>query len=263
MTIDQTPLAMLADRARTLLDLHRPGDPLVLVNAWDVASAGVIEQAGARAIATTSVAIAAVFGEADGDRMDVDLVFDMIRRIARSTELPVTADIEAGYGLDPEALVARLLDAGAVGCNIEDSDHTRPGSLVAASAFAARLAAIRAAADSRGVHLVVNARIDTLLHGVGDPDPIAETIARARLYADAGADCAYPIRLTDPDVVRRLVAETTVPINANLGGNATVADLARAGAARISIGPSAHRAVMARLAEQAASVLRPEGSKSS
>jgi 2-methylisocitrate lyase-like PEP mutase family enzyme len=259
MTLDHNLPTVLAARARTLLDLHRPGDPLVLVNAWDVASTEVIEQAGARAIATSSAAIAAVLGEDDGDRMDVDVVFDMIGRIARSTDLPVTADIEAGYGLDPASLVDRLLDAGAVGCNLEDSDHARPGSLVPAEAFAARLAAIRAAADERGVHLVINARIDTLLHGVGDPDPATETIARARRYAEAGADCAYPIRLTDPELVRRLVAETTIPINANLGGGATVADLSRSGAARISVGPSAHRTVMAALGEHAASVLRPGG----
>ena len=254
MTTVRSPLTPLALR---LLELHRPGDPLVLVNVWDVASAEVVERAGASAIATSSAAIAAMLGELDGDRMDVDLVFDALARIARSTSLPVTADIEAGYGLDATSLVHRLLVAGAVGCNLEDSDHARPGGLVDADAFAARLAEIRAAADDAGVHLVLNARVDTLLHGGDDAASVDETVRRARLYAAAGADCVYPIRLTQPELVEHLVAAIAAPLNANLAPGASVADLARAGAARISIGPSAHRSLMSRLGDDAARLLAP------
>ena len=248
MTIDRSDLAQ---RARQLLDLHRPGDPLVLVNAWDVASAKVIEAAGAHAIATTSAAIAAVFGEPDDDLMDVDLVFDAIRRIAAATSLPVTADIEAGYGLEAAELVERLLDAGAVGCNVEDSDHRRPGEQVETGAFAERIASIRAAAAAAGVDVVLNARIDTLFHGGQGPDAIADVVARGRRYAAAGADCVYPIRLADPAVVVELAPALGTPLNANIAPGGSVAALAAAGAARLSIGPSAHRAVMAHLATYA------------
>ncbi len=226
-----TDRSTLAARARLLLDQHRAGDPLVLVNVWDVASAAVVEQAGARAIATSSAAIAACLGELDGERMDVGLVFDMIRRIAASTSLPVTADVEGGYGLDAGDLVERLLEAGAVGCNVEDSDHTSPGRLRDTDAVAADLAAIRSAAGRAGVDIVLNARVDTILHGGTAPDVIDETLARARAYLAAGADCVYPIRLTDPQLVARLVAELPGPLNTNLAPGASVADLARAGAA--------------------------------
>jgi 2-methylisocitrate lyase-like PEP mutase family enzyme len=254
MTADH---ATLAARAQRLLDLHRPGDPLVLVNAWDVASAAVIERAGARAIATSSAAIAASVGEVDDDRMDVDVAFDVIRRIAGATSLPVTADIEAGYGLDAVELVDRLMAAGAVGCNLEDSDHAVPGTLVDAEAFAMRLGEIRAAADAAGVHVVLNARIDTLLHGGAGPEQVEETLARARAYLAAGADCTYPIRLTQAELVRRLVAGTGAPLNANLAPGGLLADLARAGAARVSIGPTAHRSVLAHLAGLAGDLLQP------
>ena len=252
MTTDRSTLARLA---RQLHDLHRPGDPLVLVNTWDVASTAVVEAAGARAIATSSAAIAAIFGEPDDDLMDVDLVFDAIRRIAASTSLPVTADIEAGYGLAAAELVERLVDAGAVGCNLEDSDHRRPGEQVVAATFADRLAAIRAAATTAGVDVVLNARIDTLLLGGHGPGAIDDLLARGRNYAEAGADCVYPIRLTDPAVVAELTASLGGPLNANIAPGGSVAALAASGAARLSIGPSAHRAAMAHLADYAGRLL--------
>jgi len=244
MTIDRSALAA---PARHLLELHVPGDPLVLVNAWDAASAAVVERAGARAVATTSAAIAASLGEPDDDCMPVDLVFDVVRRIARATSLPVTADVEAGYGLAADELVARLLDAGAVGCNVEDSDHDRPGEQVDAVVFAGRITAIRDAASAAGVPIVVNARIDTLLLSGPGPGALDDVRTRARLYAEAGADCVYPIRLTDPAVVAELTASLARPLNANLAPGASPAGLARAGAARVSVGPTAHRDAMGRL----------------
>jgi Phosphoenolpyruvate phosphomutase len=198
MTTDR---ATLGDLARHLRDLHCPGDPLILVNAWDVASALVVQGAGARAIATSSAAIAASTGEPDDDSMDVEVVFEVIRRIATATSLPVTADIEAGYGLDAVRLVDRLLDAGAVGCNVEDSDHRRPGAQVASEVFAERLAAIRAAAGAAGVDIVLNARIDTfLLGGSGPPSPrcCRAPVDTPRRAPIASTRSASPTRSSSP-----------------------------------------------------------------
>ena len=252
MTTDRSTLVALADQLRSL---HRPGDPLVLVNAWDAASARAIAGAGARVIATSSAAIAAGLGEPDDDCMDVDLVFDVISRIGAAASVPVTADIEAGYGLEADELVARLLAAGAVGCNVEDSDHRRPGEQVAADAFAERLAGIREAADAVGVHVVLNARIDTFLLGGSGPAAVDDVVARGRRYLAAGADCVYPIRLVDPAVVAELAGALGGPLNANVAPGAAISALAGAGAARVSVGPRGQHVAMERLAVFAAEVL--------
>ena len=252
MTTDRSTLVALADQ---FLALHRPGDPLVLVNAWDAASARAIAGAGARVIATSSAAVAAGLGEPDDDCMDVDLVFDAIRRIGSATSLPVNADIEAGYRLEPDELIARLLAAGAVGCNVEDSDHRRPGEQVAADAFAERLAGIREAADAIGVHVVLNARIDTFLLGGTGSDAVDDVLARGRRYLAAGADCVYPIRLVDPAVVAVLAPALGGPLNVNVAPGGAISELAGAGAARVSVGPRGQHVAMERLGAFAAEVL--------
>lgn len=231
--------AHLAAAADHLRSLHQRGNPLVLVNAWDVASAQRVVAAGARAVATSSSAIAASLGLADDPSAPVSLMFEALGRIARAVEVPVSADLLDGYGLDPAELVDRLLAAGAVGCNLEDSDHAHPGALLDPDGVAERLAAVRSAAATAGVHIVINARIDAYLHNGSDATP--DVLSRARRYLDAGADCVYPIRLTDPLVVRHLVERLDAPVNANLAGNATVTSLAAAGASRISVGPMAFR----------------------
>jgi 2-methylisocitrate lyase-like PEP mutase family enzyme len=250
-------LAPAADRLRAL---HRPGDPLVLVNAWDVASAQRVAAAGAPAIGTSSVAMAASLGIADDPSAPTDVVFAALARLTAAVTVPVTADLLDGYGLAPADLVARLLASGAVGCNLEDSDHARPGTLVDPEVAAARLAAVRSAAQERGVAVVLNARIDANLYA----DPAApgtwdDIVRRARRYVDAGADCVYPIRLTDPGLVARLVDAVAAPVNANLAPGVEVADLAAAGASRISIGPRAHHAALAALDQLAAQLLTPAG----
>jgi 2-methylisocitrate lyase-like PEP mutase family enzyme len=228
----------LADAAERLVDLHRTGDPVVLVNVWDAATAARVRAAGATAIATSSAAVNATLGQPDTNSADPDLVFAAIARISAGATVPVTADLEGGYGLAAPELVARLLAAGAVGCNLEDSDHDRPGELVAAAQFADRLGAVRVAASVAGVDVVINARVDTFLHA-GDRDPeavVVETIERARAYFDAGASCVYPIRLTDPALTRLLVDELPGPLNANVAPEGTVAELAAAGVSRVSLG---------------------------
>ncbi|MFJ8975855.1 isocitrate lyase/phosphoenolpyruvate mutase family protein [Streptomyces sp. NPDC102282] len=213
-----------------------PGDPLVLPGPWDAASARVFEDAGFPALATPSAGIAASLGYDDGSTPPAEM-FAAVARIVRSVSVPVSADIEDGYGLAPDELVERLLEAGAVGCNLEDSTD---GVLVDPRRQADRLAAVCAAADGR---LFVNARVDTYIHG--DPaatDVVADTIARARLYAGAGAGCVYPIK-APADVLPRLAAAIPAPLNA-LGppdGPSTVRRLGELGAARITFGPQLQR----------------------
>jgi 2-methylisocitrate lyase-like PEP mutase family enzyme len=166
-----------------LRSLHEPGDPLVLVNAWDAASARRVASAGGLAVGTSSVAVAASLGLPDDRSTPVGAVFDAVGRIAGAVGVPVTADLLDGYGLAADDLVGRLLTAGAVGCNLEDSDHAAPGTQVPPDVLAARIAAVRAAADRAGVPIVLNARIDTYLH---QPTPAA-TSTRARI---ASTRCA-------------------------------------------------------------------------
>ncbi|MCX5410594.1 isocitrate lyase/phosphoenolpyruvate mutase family protein [Streptomyces sp. NBC_00059] len=213
------------------------GDPLVLPGPWDVPSALAFEDAGFPALATPSAGIAASLGHADGRTPPAEM-FAAVARIARAVSVPVSADVEAGYGLAPDELVERLLEAGAVGCNLEDSVD---GVLVDPLRQADRLAEVRAAAGGR---LFVNARVDTYIHG--DPaatDVAGDTVACARLYAEAGADCVYPI-MAPGEVLPRVAAAVPVPLNA-LGspdGPDAARRLGELGAARITFGPQLQRA---------------------
>lgn len=235
-----TPAACesLADKAEVLLNLHRRTQPLVLPNVWDAASAWLVAEAGFPAVATSSHAVAAVLGCRDDDSNDPDTVFRFLARIAAAVTCPVTADIEAGYRLAPTEVVTRLLDAGIVGCNLEDSDHHGDGVLVPAERQAEFLAAVRTAADDRGVHVVLNARVDTFIrhHGAAE-ERLAETVRRGRLYLDAGADCVFPIGLSDPEQIARLVAALPGPVNVLMHrGRSGIAALQALGVHRISLG---------------------------
>ncbi|MGW4230954.1 isocitrate lyase/PEP mutase family protein [Streptomyces sp. NPDC004980] len=213
-----------------------PGDPLVLPGPWDAASARAFEDAGFPALATPSAGVAASLGHEDG-HTPAAAMFAAVARIARAVSVPVSADIEGGYGLAPEELVERLLEAGAVGCNLEDSAD---GVLVEPRRQADRLAAVRAAAGGR---LFVNARVDTYIRGVPDgTDVVGETIARGRLYAAAGADCVYPIAAPATDLPR-LSAALPVPLNANgtPDGPSDARRLGGLGAARVTFGPLLQR----------------------
>jgi 2-methylisocitrate lyase-like PEP mutase family enzyme len=178
---------------------------------------------------------------------DREVAFAQLRQIAAAVDVPVTADLEGGYDLGPEELVDALLEAGAVGCNLEDTDHATGNGLLDADAHAAYLAAIRAAADRRGVRIVLNARIDAIIRHP-QRDPVAamdEVLRRARLYFDAGADCAYPISLRDPVLVAQIVKQLDRPVNVN--PSEPLAALADAGAARISLGGGVHNWMMGEL----------------
>ena len=244
-----------AELAERLRSLHGT-PPLLLANAWDAASARLVEEVGFPAVATSSAAVAAVHGAADSDSLDVGVAFGAVAEIAAAVSVPVTADLEAGYGLEPDAFAERLLAAGAVGCNLEDSDHHGGGVLVAAEAQAERIGAIKEAARSRGVDVVLNARVDTYLRSVDEP--LAETVRRGRLYVEAGADCVYPIVLADLGAIRELVAELG-PVNVLLRpGGPTVAELADAGVARISVGSGLFKLAQASLRQAAERLLAGE-----
>ncbi|HET9052420.1 MAG TPA: isocitrate lyase/phosphoenolpyruvate mutase family protein [Candidatus Dormibacteraeota bacterium] len=248
-------IASLDAAARRLRDLHQIGRPLVLVNVWDAAGARAVVAAGSPAVATSSVAMAGARGGSDGN-VDRDAAFAQLALISSAVDVPVTADLEAGYDLDADAFVDALLGAGAVGCNLEDTDHASGGgSLLDAEVRAASLAAIRAAAERRGVAVVLNARIDAIIrHPQRDAAAaMDEVLRRARLYLDAGVDCVYPIGLRDPGLTAMLVRELGRPVNVNPSN--PLAALAEAGAARISLGGGVHSWMMRELETRARRVL--------
>ncbi|MFD0025421.1 isocitrate lyase/phosphoenolpyruvate mutase family protein [Streptomyces sp. NPDC058382] len=232
---------MTASDLRALHHGRTPGDPLVLPGPWDAASARVLADAGFPALATPSAGVAAALGHADGATPAAEM-FAAVARIARAVPVPVSADIEAGYGLAPKELVERLLATGAVGCNLEDSVD---GVLMDARWQADRLAEVRAVAGDR---LFVNARVDTYVRGVPDgTDQEAETVRRALLYAAAGADCVYPI-LAPPEALPRLAAAVPVPLNALARPDGPgPRRLGELGATRITFGPGLQHRAMAAL----------------
>ncbi|MFF2957415.1 isocitrate lyase/phosphoenolpyruvate mutase family protein [Streptomyces sp. NPDC057963] len=232
---------MTASALRALHHDRTPGDPLILPGPWDAASARVFAEAGFPALATPSAGVAASLGYEDGATPAAEM-FAAVARIVRAVPVTVavSADIEGGYGLAPKELVERLLETGAVGCNLEDSVD---GVLVDAQRQADRLAEVRAVAGDR---LFVNARVDTYVHGVPDgTDQEAETVRRALLYVAAGADCVYPI-VAPPDSLPRLAAAVPAPLNAlGLPDGPAPHALGRLGATRITFGPGLQRRAMA------------------
>lgn len=221
-----------------------PGDPLVLPGPWDAASARVFAEAGFAALATPSAGVSASLGYPDGGGTPPDEMFAAIARITRAVDIPVSADIEDGYGLPPREIVERLLEAGAVGCNLEDTD-LRTRELKDARAHADWLAEVCAAADGA---LVVNARVDTFLRGVPDA---AAAIERGRLYAEAGADCVYPIT-APPGLLAELAAGIGLPVNINARpAGPSPARLGELGASRVTFGPALHQVSMTALREAA------------
>jgi 2-methylisocitrate lyase-like PEP mutase family enzyme len=276
MTI--SPAEDIQSRCALLRSLHKPGAPLLLPNAWDVASAKTVVEAGFPVVATTSLGVAAALGYEDDERAPADEMLAAAARIARSVEVPVTVDAEAGYGMEPGAVVAALRDAGAAGCNLEDTDHTA-GSLRDAETHAEWLGTVRQAAQADGFPLVINARVDVFiwpyLAGAQEeflPEPVRraradleapetqdelvpEAARRARIYLEAGADCVYPICVWEPDALRHFISEVRGPVNvARMAEGPAVAELAALGVARVSWGPALHWDTMARFKEQIASL---------
>ncbi|MET7730986.1 isocitrate lyase/phosphoenolpyruvate mutase family protein [Streptomyces sp. NPDC005402] len=229
--------------------LHRnrlPGDPLVLPGPWDAVSARVCEEAGFPALATPSAGIAAALGHEDGST-PADKMFAAVARISDAVDIPVSADVEGGYGLAPKELVERLLEAGAVGCNLEDSHQ---GVLKDPRVHAEWLAEVRYAA---GDQLFVNARVDTFSYGDGDPE---RAIERAALYVAAGADCVYPIG-APAGVLPLLRSGIQGPLNVfgRLDGKGpSPTELGELGATRVTFGPGLQRRAVQQLRETARSL---------
>jgi 2-methylisocitrate lyase-like PEP mutase family enzyme len=233
-----TGTAELAARAEALRALHRPGSPLVLRNAWDVASAKALV-ADAPALATTSVGLAQSLGYEDGGHIPAEVAFAALARIVAAVEVPVTADCEAGYGLEPDAFVEGLLGAGAVGCNLEDTDHAT-GTLRDPGEHAPFLAAVKEAGRAAGVDLVLNARVDVHVRG----STLEDGLVRARAYREAGADCVYPILCHEEAGIAAYVEAVGV-INVAVHPSApTIARMGELGVARASYGGGLFHAAM-------------------
>ncbi|MDG6102611.1 isocitrate lyase/phosphoenolpyruvate mutase family protein [Dactylosporangium aurantiacum] len=216
--------------AAVFRSLHDPADPLVLANAWDAASARIVAAAGARAVATTSAGVAWAHGVRDGGALSRDAMLAHLARVVAAVDVPVTADVESGFGATPEDVAATLrgvAEAGAVGVNLEDGAGP---ALRPVDEQVARIAAARAAAPE----VFLNARIDTYLRGVRDFDG---TVARAHAYLAAGASGIFVPGVVDPDTVGALAAAIPAPLNILAGpGAPSVAELGKLGVARVSLG---------------------------
>ncbi|MFJ6939093.1 isocitrate lyase/phosphoenolpyruvate mutase family protein [Streptomyces sp. NPDC101132] len=240
--------------AQAFAALHDPAAPLRLANAWDVASARIVEAAGAPAVATTSAGVAWSLGSPDGDVLGRERAVDLVRRVVAAVGVPVSADIEGGFGADPDGVaetVAAVVRAGAAGINIEDGPRDPADQ-------AERLAAARAAA---GPELYVNARVDTYLFGLGEPGParLDETLRRAEAYLAAGASGIFVPGTTDPAVVAELAKGIPAPLNVLVGpGAPSVSELGALGVARVSLGSSVAEAAYA-VARRAAAELLASG----
>jgi 2-methylisocitrate lyase-like PEP mutase family enzyme len=225
----------LAAKAQALRDLHRPGDPLLLANAWDAATAKNVEAAGFPAVATTSAGVAIALGYEDHELTPPDEMFAAAARIAGAVDVPVTADLESGYGLDAEEFVRRMLDAGIVGVNFEDTVYRHgEATLLDPNEQATRIALLRRAARAEGVDIVINARTDAYLRDVTDPFDV--TLERGRLYLGAGADCIYPIAAGDEREIERFASEFQAVNILLRPGAPDIARLAELRVARISVG---------------------------
>ena len=257
-----SPIRDLKNQCELLRSLHRPGAPLLLPNAWDVATARAVVAAGFPVVATTSGGVAATLGYEDEEGTPADEMLAAAARIARGVEVPVTVDAEAGYGMRPAELVAALRSAGAAGCNLEDTDHADGGGLRDPDRHAEWLRAVRGAASADGYPLVINARVDVFvgpfLAGAGpgtQEELVPEALRRASAYFEAGADCVYPILLWETDALRRFTAEVNGPVNVvRLPQMPSLTELAAVGVARVGWGSFLHLDMMARFAEQLASL---------
>ena len=251
----------LESRCDLLRSLHRPGAPLLLPNAWDVATARAVVAAGFPVVATTSGGVAATLGYEDHEGAPADEMLGVAARIARDVEVPVTVDAEAGYGMEPAELVAALRSVGAAGCNLEDSDYAA-GTLRDPDRHAEWLRAVREAASEDGYGLVINARIDVFLHpflaGAGpgtQAELVPEALRRANAYLEAGVDCVFPITLWETDALGNFTSEARGPVNVvRLPQAPSLEELAALGVARVSWGILLHGDAMGRFEEQLASL---------
>jgi len=237
-------------KAEQFRELHIPGRPFVLFNVWDAGSAKAVAEAGAKAIATSSWSVAKANGFADGERIPLELAIDNLRRIVSATELPVTIDLEAGYGDTPDAVgetIKLVIDAGAVGCNLEDSFPAN-GKLRETGDQCHRIRRARQTADAVHLHFFLNVRTDVFFETPPEQHTdamVAEAIERACAYADAGSDGLFAPGLVDITLIGRLAKESSLPLNIMVGdATPSVRTLAEHGVARVSHGPRPYLVAM-------------------
>lgn len=254
------------NKAIQFRQLHCGSRALVLPNAWDVASARIFEDAGFSAIATTSAGIAFSLGYPDGQRIPREEMLARIGRIARAIHVPVTADIEAGYGSSAEAAAAttlELIQAGAVGMNLEDASGNPDEPLIDLQLAVEKIKAARAAAAQQHVQIVLNARTDVYLLPGGDSDgDYSEALRRLVGYREAGADCVFAPGLKDADTIGRLVKAVNCPLNIlAVPGTPSIPELEKLGVARVSLGSGPMRATLG-LLRRVAEELKTSGTYS-
>jgi 2-methylisocitrate lyase-like PEP mutase family enzyme len=249
------------EHAESLRRLHAGPGILVLPNVWDVATARLVDEAGFAAIATTSAGVAWALGYPDGERIGRDEMLEAVRRIAAAVRVPVTADVEAGYGTTPEAAAetARgVIAAGAVGLNLEDG--TPDGDLLDLDLHVERVRAVQTAGASAGVPIVVNARTDAFEVKAWDAGRrFVEAVRRANAYRAAGADCLFVPHVSDADTIGRLAREIDGPLNVIAGPPAPpIRELERLGVRRASLGPRVVQAALG-LVRRTVAELRDRG----
>jgi len=232
------------EKAEFFRTLHHGPEILVLPNAWDCASARIFEQAGFPAIATTSAGIAVSLGYSDGERIPADLMLATVGQISDCVQLPVTADLESGYG-DVAKTTAGLIAAGAVGLNLEDMDH-ESCALTPIPAQIEKISMVRRIATGLGVNVVINARTDVFLAQIGEPATrFDRACERLQAYIAAGADCVFLPGLADEEIIRRVVETLKFPLNILAGQNLpTIPRLRELGVARVSVGSGIMRATL-------------------
>lgn len=239
----------LARKAEQLRKLHGGPRILVLPNAWDVASARIVEELGFPAIATTSAGIAASLGYPDGQKISRDEMLGMVGRIARAVRVPVTADLEAGYGVTAKDMidtVKAMVEAGAVGMNLEDVTGSDESTQVELKFQVEKIRAIRTVGESLGVPVVLNARTDIYLMPIGPVETrFDRTVQRLRAYHEAGADCLFVPGLSNAETIAKLVRALGAPLNILLtAGSPSLPDLEKMGVARASTGSGVIRATL-------------------
>jgi 2-methylisocitrate lyase-like PEP mutase family enzyme len=244
----------LQGRASAFLALHRPGDPVILPTVWDAWSAVLAVDAGFPALTVGSHPLADSIGKSDGGGMAFDEVLARVAQIVGAVDVPVSVDIEHGYGEPAARLIDGLLGVGAVGLNIEDTVHHQNKRLRSTEEHAGLVRELRAAADAARVHMVINARTDLFLRGEGDEaDRVERAVTRLTAAAQAGADVLYPVGRHEPHTMRRLTTELPLPVNAiALPDQDDPASFGPLGVARVSFGPF----LQAALATRAKEILR-------
>jgi 2-methylisocitrate lyase-like PEP mutase family enzyme len=249
MAEGQTMKKTQVELGNRLLNLHRGPDILVLPNAWDAASARIFEEAGFGAIGTSSAGVAFSLGYPDGEHITRDEMLSVVRRIARAVDVPITADVEAGYGSTPEAVAetARaVIDAGAVGMNLEDGAEDKPGFLQDLSKQKEIIIAVLEAANRAGVPFVLNARTDIFLYGIGPAESrVKRTVERLNAFHSAGAQSLFVPGVKDSETIGQLARGVDGPLNILATvGTPPVAELQKLGVARVSVGSGPMRAAL-------------------